>query len=177
MKDTATIAAGSRIIGNISASEDLIVHGRVEGRIQSEATVIIEAAAIVEADILANQVVVRGIVVGDIQAVEGIEIAASGQVAGDLRARRLTLRAGGRVAGQVASGVEVQGFSTGFKAATRSSGWQSAPRPTPPASVAEPASGWPADEVVESAPRNTESGDSPRTGSRRGRKEPSREVI
>ena len=168
MKDTATIAAGHRVIGTISAAEDLVIHGRVEGRIQSEATVIVEASAIIEADILANHVVVKGIVIGEVQAVEGIEVWSTAQIAGDLKTRRLTLRAGGRVSGLVASGVDVAGFSAGMKSSAKAATW------TAPARAIEPSAAvisWPSDEVVE-----TETRESSRASAKNRRKEPSREV-
>jgi cytoskeletal protein CcmA (bactofilin family) len=180
MKDTAIIAAGSRVIGTITAAEDLMVQGRVEGRIQSEAAVVIDTQAIVEGDIVAHHVVVRGIVVGDISAVETIEIASTAQVAGDLKTRRLALRPGGRVAGTVASGVEVQGF--GAKTTTRAASWSTAPRSSGPAAspgfgAASSTSAWPADEIVESTIADAETREETRATARRGRKEPSREPI
>src|SRR5262245_41953462 len=101
VSDTSVIAAGHKVTGTVSAAEDLIVVGRVVGRIQSEATVVIETQAIIEGEIVARHVLVKGIVVGDVSGVEGIEVAPSGQVLGDLRTRRLALRAGGRVNGAV----------------------------------------------------------------------------
>jgi len=177
MKDTATIAAGHRVIGTISASEDLLILGRVEGRIQSEATVVVEASAIIEGDIVARNVVIRGIVVGDVQAVEAIEIAPTAQVAGDLRAKRLGLRAGGRISGLVASGVDVQGYVSGRRAVTTARTAQ--PWSSPKASEAPPA--WTAvergipEEVVESD--ESEDTSETRSSSRRRKKEPSREVL
>lgn len=177
MRDTASIAAGHRVIGTISASEDLLVLGRVEGRIQSEATVVVEAAAIIEGDILAKAVIVRGVVVGTIEAVEAIEIAPTAQVAGDLRTRRLTLRPGGRVAGQVASGIEVQGYVSGRRAQV-SRVAQPFSTPLPPSAPAWPPEETPVstqEEVVESASVDEVAETQP--SSRRRKRETSREVI
>jgi cytoskeletal protein CcmA (bactofilin family) len=175
MKDHAIIAANHRVVGTISAGEDLIVLGRVEGRIQSEASVIIEATAIVEGDITANHVLVRGVVVGDLQGVEGVEVAPGAQVAGDIRTRRLTLRAGGRVAGTVTTGIEVPGYGSGLHRASAgtsraapASTWSAPPRAaaatlpglapaaavTPPSSSTATAAVWPTDEAVEHAVRS-----------------------
>jgi cytoskeletal protein CcmA (bactofilin family) len=174
MKDHAIIAAGHRVVGTISAGEDLVILGRVEGRIQSEATVVVESGAIIEGDITASHVIVRGVVVGDLQGVEGVEVGPAAQVAGDIRTRRLTLRAGGRVAGTVATGVEVAGFGTGhlrasqggalrapatasasFQPGPGAASWPSGFAPGAPASrPATTPSAWPSDEAVEQAVRS-----------------------
>ena len=104
---TATISAGVRVEGTIHAGEDLSVLGEVAGAIESTRDVLVEAGGVVLASIRARRVVVRGIVVGPIAATEVIHVAASGQVAGDLRTAQLRLVPGGRVDGQVETGVEV----------------------------------------------------------------------
>jgi len=162
---SSIISAGQRVVGNVSAAEDLVVVGRIEGRIQSEASVTIEAQAVVEGDIHARQVLVKGVVVGEIAATDGIEIAPSGQVLGDLKTRRLALRAGGRVAGLAQSGIEVPAFVYGNRTAVR----RAAPAPTFAAAPADP---WPrTEEVVETTPRASQ----PQHDHRKGKKEPSRE--
>lgn len=128
MSDVSVIAPGHKVTGTVSAAEDLVIQGRVEGRIQSEATVIVDTQAIVEAEILARHVLIKGVVVGDVSGVEGIEVAPSGQVLGDLRTRRLALRAGGRVLGTVQSGIEVQPFALAGKSAGAAA-WQRTARP------------------------------------------------
>lgn len=171
MNETSVIAANHKVTGVVSAAEDLVVQGRVEGRIQSEATVVIEAQAIVEAEIIARHVLVRGIVVGDVSGVEGIEIAPSGQVLGDLKTRRLALRAGGRVLGTVQTGVEVQGYTMAGKNAGAAAWQRSAPRPRQTTF---------AEEVVETT-RVAASTFTPPVGSsgeaKKSKKEPSREAI
>ncbi len=169
MSETSYISAGQRVVGTISAAEDIVIVGRVEGRIQSEATVTVESQAIVEADVHARHVIIRGVVVGEVLGVEGIEVAPSGQVFGDLKTRRLALRAGGRIAGQVTSGVEVAAYVYGGKSA-------GARRATP--SAAPSRSSWPtsSDEVVETTPVRSSSSANP-LEARKAKKEPSREAI
>lgn len=173
MSDVSVIAQNHRVVGTVSAAEDLIIQGRVEGRIQSEATVIIDQAAIVEAEILARHVLVKGIVVGDVSGVEGIEIAPGGQVLGDLRTRRLALRAGGRVAGNVLTGVEVQPFTMAGKGGAQA--WQrQTPRPPQVRGFSE--------EIVEtSRPSSFTPAPQPATVGagevKKAKKEPSRESI
>jgi cytoskeletal protein CcmA (bactofilin family) len=172
VSDISVIAANHRVLGTISAAEDLIVQGRVEGKILSEATLVVDTQAIVEGEILARHVVIRGVVVGDVSGVEGIEVAPSGQVLGDLKTRRLALKAGGRVSGLVHTGIEVQGYSAAKGASAAA--WQQR-RPaavaTPPSSTAP--RGW-TEEIVETGPR-------PAVGSvadaKKPKKEPSRETL
>lgn len=174
MSDISVIAANHKVTGTISAAEDLLVQGRVEGRILSDATLVIDASAIVEGEILARHVIVRGVVVGDISAVEQIEVAPSGQVLGDLRTRRLALKAGGRISGLVHTGIEVAAHTgqTGARAQTNWRQSTGAARPAAAPAVAAPSRSW-SEEVVETGPRAA-------TGSpdvKKTKKEPSRETM
>lgn len=171
MSDVSVIAASHKVSGTVSAAEDLIVQGRVEGRIQSEATVVIETNAIVEGEVLARNVLVKGIVVGDISGVDGIEIAPSGQVMGDLRTRRLALRAGGRVVGLVQSGIEVQPYVMAGKNAGAAA-WQRT-------AAARPVQRSFSEEVVETSRTPfTPPVASPTPGEvKKAKKEPSREAT
>lgn len=180
MSDTSYISAGQRVVGTVSAAEDLVIVGRVEGRIQSEATVTVEAQAIVEADIHARHVVVRGIVVGEIAGVDGIEVAPTGQVLGDLRTRRLALRAGGRISGLVHSGIDVQPYTYAGKSAAsaRRPASSSSSSPSGGGFSSQPQSraSWPtaSEEVVETSPARASSNPNE---ARKAKKEPSREAI
>lgn len=166
MSDISVIAANHRVVGTISAAEDLVVQGRVEGRILSDATLIVDASAIVEGEILARHVIVRGVVVGDISGVEQIEVSASGQVLGDLKTRRLALKAGGRVSGLVHTGVEVAAHSAATNR-QNAANWRPAARP-----ATAPARNW-SEEVVETSARTSSApGDV-----KKSKKEPSREAI
>jgi cytoskeletal protein CcmA (bactofilin family) len=104
------IANGHTIVGVLRAGEDLSIAGHVKGRIESEGVVIVEAGGIVEADVRARELIVRGIVVGDVASVDGVEVTANGQVLGSVTTRRVLMRAGGRILGEVSTGVDVQGF-------------------------------------------------------------------
>lgn len=145
MSDLSVIAPNHRVVGTISAGEDLVVQGRVEGKILSEATLVIDASAVVEGDILARHVIVRGVVIGEVAGVEAVELASSGQILGDIKTRRLALKAGGRVAGSVLTGVEVPAHSV---SRSQSNAWQRQPaRPTMPSA---PVRNW-SEEFVETS--------------------------
>jgi cytoskeletal protein CcmA (bactofilin family) len=168
VSDISVIAANHKVTGTISAAEDLLVQGRVEGRILSDATLVIDASAIVEGEILARHVIVRGVVIGDVSAVEQIEVAPSGQILGDLRTRRLALKAGGRISGLVHTGIEVAAHAGQTGARAAQTNWRAAA----PARPAPARTSWP-EEVVETGPRATAgAGDV-----KKSKKEPSREAI
>ncbi|TNF34295.1 MAG: hypothetical protein EP329_07410 [Deltaproteobacteria bacterium] len=159
MSTPTHIGAGHTIVGVLRAGEDLTVSGRVQGRIESEGVVIVEAGAIVEADIRARELIVRGVVVGDVAAVESVEVTANGQLLGGITTRRILMRAGGRILGDVATGTDVPPFayperrSTGSPARRTSGPAASESRPAfsgraSSASTAEGARSWIADHVT-----------------------------
>lgn len=102
------ISAGQVVSGTIRAGEDLVIAGRVRGSVESEGLVVVEAGGVIEADLRAREIVVRGVVVGEVAAVEQLEVAANGQVLGTVKTRRLLLRPGGRIHGDVTTGMEIQ---------------------------------------------------------------------
>lgn len=154
----SVIAAGHEIRGTIQAGEDLRLEGRLVGRLDSDHHLVIAEGAVAQADLHVRSLEVRGVVVGTVQAVERVTVTATGQVQGDIRARQLALLAGGRVAGQVESGVEVPAVRLGTR--RRPEAWsrptapapQVAPEPAPvPAREAAPEPAEAVAEVVEEA--------------------------
>ncbi|MBD90705.1 MAG: hypothetical protein CL940_10230 [Deltaproteobacteria bacterium] len=100
---TTRIDASHRIDGALHASEAVSLYGHLVGEVISDDVFVIEAAAVVEGDVHAAQVVVHGTVVGTVEGTESVTISATGQVAGDIKTKAFELVAGGRVRGQVES--------------------------------------------------------------------------
>lgn len=124
MSAVTHIGTGHLVVGAIRTGEGLTIAGRVQGRVDAEGLVVVEAGAIVEGDVRARELIVRGVVVGDIATVDGLEVTANGQILGAITTRRLLLRTGGRISGEVTTGVEVQAFTFNERqaGARRSSG-------------------------------------------------------
>ena len=95
------ISAGTTITGAVRSAEGVRVDGRVEGPVQSEATVIVGPDGVVEGDILAVNVHIAGTVHGRVQAEYRLEIAASGELHGDVEVARLAIQDGALFLGQV----------------------------------------------------------------------------
>lgn len=108
MRSESRILANTLVRADIEAHEDLTIEGHVIGSVTGTAHLTIVEGAVVEADIHVRRIVVSGVVVGNISAVEAVEVAATGQVKGNIRTQALTLTTGGRISGNVKSGVSVE---------------------------------------------------------------------
>jgi len=90
------------IKGELSGSEDLTLHGQMEGSISlPEHTLTVGPQADVKANIDARSVTVVGAVTGKVIARDKIEIRATGTVNGDIVSPRLIISEGGSLRGKV----------------------------------------------------------------------------
>lgn len=88
--------------GDLVSSEDLMISGRVEGKIiAKDHALVIGPEAKIRADIQARSVTIHGEVVGRVTAGERVEVGASGSVKGDVTAPRMAMAEGGLVQGRV----------------------------------------------------------------------------
>ncbi len=102
------IGAETRISGEIRGEEDLVIRGRVDGKIHLSQTLTVEKGAIVAADVDVRTLVVSGTLVGSIVASESVRLFASARVVGDLAAPRVVMESGAAYRGRVDMGdVEV----------------------------------------------------------------------
>jgi cytoskeletal protein CcmA (bactofilin family) len=99
------IGQSIEIKGELTGNEDLIIDGRVEGKIDlKEHNLTIGKNGRIKASIHANSVSVHGEVIGDITADDKVEIAPSGSVQGDLCAPRVALADGSSFKGSIDMG-------------------------------------------------------------------------
>jgi cytoskeletal protein CcmA (bactofilin family) len=88
--------------GELTANEDLLIQGRVEGSIiHSASHLAIGAHGDVQADIAGRRVIIQGKLEGDVRATESIVIEASATVRGNLYAPRVTVKDGAKFGGSV----------------------------------------------------------------------------
>jgi len=98
----AVIGPGIHINGDISGSENLIIEGKVEGKIRLEAhQVEIGQGGQVKADITAKVIKIAGEVRGDLTGMEKVIISRSGNVHGNIVAPRMTLEDGAIFKGSI----------------------------------------------------------------------------
>jgi len=92
MERTAEIGASVVIKGDVTAREDIVISGRVEGTISvEENSVTIRPGAELEADIDARAIIVGGQVSGTLSGAECIELQRTARVQGEIVASVLRL--------------------------------------------------------------------------------------
>ena len=143
MADRETvIGVETRISGEIRGDEDLLVKGRVDGKIQLSQVLTVDKGAIVQADVDVKSLLVAGTLVGNIVASEGVRLQASARVVGDLASPRVMMEAGAAYRGRVDMGdIEAARAAVAARPVTRPIAVPAArERPAPPRVAAPPKS-------------------------------------
>ena len=91
------------IKGDLIASEDLTLYGKMEGSITLNGghTLTIGRHADIRAAIAAKAVVIQGTVIGNVTAQEKVEIQTTGSLSGDVSSPRLAIADGASIRGKV----------------------------------------------------------------------------
>ncbi len=98
----AIIGGGICIKGEVSGDEDLVINGRVEGRVDlPDNNVVIGDEGKLQANIYAKHIRVDGDVKGDISGIEKVVLSAQGRVHGNIVAPRVTLEDGAKFKGSI----------------------------------------------------------------------------
>jgi cytoskeletal protein CcmA (bactofilin family) len=143
MADKETIiGVETRISGEIRGEEDLVIRGRVDGKIQLSQTLTVDKGGIVQADVDVKALVVAGTLVGSIVAAESVRLLATARVVGDLASPRVIMESGAAFRGRVDMGdIEAARAAVASHAVARpaaSSTDAARARPAPPRMVAPP---------------------------------------
>jgi len=93
-----------RFKGNLSADENLVIQGQVEGTIGPVPRVTVGATATVHATIDAAIVIVEGTVLGDIKASASVVVRETAKVTGNISAPAVSILDGAEFNGQVSMG-------------------------------------------------------------------------
>ena len=102
MQQRAGVGTTVVIKGELTAHEDVVIAGRVEGSISVTGhLVVVEAGAHVAGDITAAGIVVAGTVEGSLMAEERIQIQDGADLQGDASAPRVVVRDGAVVNGRI----------------------------------------------------------------------------
>ena len=98
----ATTGASLVFKGELTGSEDLVIEGRVEGKISLPGHLLtIGSQAHISADVAAKAVIIHGTLVGNVAASERFEIKAGGRMTGDLVSPKVVMAEGSEFRGRV----------------------------------------------------------------------------
>ncbi|MCF6263642.1 MAG: polymer-forming cytoskeletal protein [Xanthomonadales bacterium] len=98
----AVIGSGIKIDGDITGTENLVIKGKVAGKVNLPANEVeVENSAVVTADISANVIKIAGNVQGDLTGKEKVIILKTGNVKGNITAPRVTLEDGAKFKGSI----------------------------------------------------------------------------
>jgi len=90
------------IKGHISAGEDLILQGRIEGKVSLPGHVLtIGPEAQISAEILARTLIIQGSLTGNVTATERFEIRPNGRMTGDVTCPSVVMTGGSEISGRV----------------------------------------------------------------------------
>ncbi|MFQ5417136.1 MAG: polymer-forming cytoskeletal protein [Myxococcota bacterium] len=101
-QDVANIGKSISIKGDLTGNEDMIIEGKVEGKVElPNNQLTVGANGTVRAEIDAKAIVVVGRVTGNIHGTERVEIQGSGIVDGDVTSPRLVVAEGAVLNGSI----------------------------------------------------------------------------
>ena len=131
--------------GELTAEEDVILQGRVEGSIRHARNLTIGTDGSVLGDIYASHLTVEGLVEGDLHCSEGVIVRATAQVRGNIFAPRVGIMEGATFNGRIE-------MDAGASSARGADARQSARQAAPPQRPASPAASAPARSSAATAP-------------------------
>jgi cytoskeletal protein CcmA (bactofilin family) len=117
----ATIGSSIVIHGDVSGEEDLLIEGRVEGKVElAEHSLVVGAKGKVKADVYGRSVTIEGELEGNLCGGEQVIIRKSGRVRGDIVTPRMIIEDGATLTGRVDMDIKARSQPVGDQAATRS---------------------------------------------------------
>lgn len=102
------IGINCTVEGNLKGSDSVCIEGKVLGQIESEQNVYINKDAVVEGDIIAQNVVIHGKVIGNVTAKEATVIGNHGKVIGDVTTNLFSVETGGVLHGRCSMETQIK---------------------------------------------------------------------
>jgi len=144
--------------GELTAEEDVILQGRVEGSIRHARNLIIGTEGSVQGDVYASHLTVEGLVEGDLHCSEAVIVRATAQVRGNIFAPRVGIMEGATFNGRVEMDPSAHSAKTGDSrqaprqgSSSQRSGASARSAAPPPPSASSPAVTAPAGTSLASA--------------------------
>ena len=94
------------IEGEIEGEEDLVIQGRIHGKIILRKDLTVDSTGKVEASITTKNLAVCGMLIGNVHASERVEVRKEGKMVGDIKAPRVVIADGAKFKGNIEMGVD-----------------------------------------------------------------------
>jgi len=94
------------IEGEIEGDEDLIIQGKIQGKIVSKKNLTVDASGKVQASVITKNLAVSGMLVGNVEASDRVEVRKEGKMIGDIKAPRVIIADGAKFKGNIEMGVD-----------------------------------------------------------------------
>jgi cytoskeletal protein CcmA (bactofilin family) len=94
------------IEGEIEGSEDLVIQGKVHGKIVSRKNLTVDSSGKVEASVTTQNLAISGMLVGNVEASDKVEVLKEGKMIGDIKAPRVIIADGAKFKGNIEMGVD-----------------------------------------------------------------------
>lgn len=104
------IGPTTTIKGSVTGDEDLEVQGRIEGAVRLSRDLTVTEAAVLIADVEAQEVRLDGRIEGNVAAAKGLSVAAGAVLVGDVTTPRLSIADGAHFKGRVTMDFEIPGI-------------------------------------------------------------------
>lgn len=93
-KVVSIIGPGTKVSGDIYSQGTIRIEGEIEGRVDSQDTIVVQESGKVHADLVAGQVIISGEVHGNVFAHDRLEVTPTGRLYGDIAAPRISIAEG-----------------------------------------------------------------------------------
>jgi cytoskeletal protein CcmA (bactofilin family) len=80
--------------GTLQFEKPFLIRGKVAGEIDAKGLLVVDEAAVVEANINASRVIIRGAVKGNVNATEKVEITVTGKLVGNVTSPEVNMETG-----------------------------------------------------------------------------------
>jgi len=97
-----TIIGSSIVVdGEISGVGEIVVRGTVKGKIQVNASLVVESSGVVEADVETASTTISGQLTGNVIANDRVELTSQGRMSGSIKSPRILIAEGASFKGSV----------------------------------------------------------------------------
>lgn len=105
------VGANVKLQGILKDSEDIVIHGQLDGEVGSDQSILVAENALVKGPVAGVNVTVAGSVKGSIEAKSKLEVLSTGRVNGSITTKELIVQSGAMVNGKISMGEGDKGTS------------------------------------------------------------------